>query len=332
MTTLVFVECRPSVGLAPESLAAIAAAGAFQQPIHAVIVGHHLAALSQQTANLAGVERVYCLDDAEYATPLAEPIAELLTELAGDYSHLVAAATRFGKNVMPRVAARLDVEPVAGVSHIVNHNTFERPVYAGRAVETVQSEQKKQVITLAISAATPPMQASQPAEIVALPSPQTAHRALSRLLSPSSPVNTAATASATPSLTAAKVVVAGGGAFQHPDEFERYLTPLASALQAGLGASRPAVAQGCCGSECLVGQTGHSIAPDLYIAVGISGAYQHLAGIQAAKTVIAINSDAQAPIFANADYGLVMDMTAALPAINQQLISKSLQDNPINNN
>ncbi len=337
MPVLVFIDnqCIDNQGNAsndspsihPASLSALAAAKALQLPVHALVAGENVEVLAERLATTAGVARVLVCQDSYYAHPLAERLAPLMTQLMEQvgYSHLLAAATGVGKNVLPRVAALLDVMQVSEATAIIDANTFERPSYAGRVVETVRDEQPQHVITVKATHFAPALEQQPAVEIVPVPAvnlPESAD--LSQCVrinaAPPSPTDT-------PNLARAKVVVAGGGGLHSAEAFEGLLKPLARQLGAAIGASRLPIVNGFCDSNCLIGQTGQVVAPDLYLAVGISGANQHVVGMQAAKVVIAINADKYAPIFRYADYGLVMDVKQALPALCAHYSALQLTEN-----
>jgi electron transfer flavoprotein alpha subunit len=246
------------------------------------------------------------------ANQLAEPVAALIVRLAEDYETLVAAATSQGKNVLPRVAALLDVMQVSDIIAVAGSDTFRRPTYAGNAIETVQSTDAKKVVTVRASAFPEATAADAPAEIVPIDAAAEA--------GPVSFVeNLHTSTSDRPDLSAARIVVSGGRALGSKEQFDALLVPLAAKLNAAIGASRAAVDSGYAPNELQVGQTGKVVAPDLYIACGISGAIQHLAGMKDAKVIVAINSDAEAPIFKIADYGLVGDVFEILPELVRRL-------------
>jgi electron transfer flavoprotein alpha subunit len=249
-------------------------------------------------------------DAPAYAHALAEPLAALLVALAPDYTHLLAAATASGKNVMPRVAALLDVQPISDVSAVVDADTFIRPIYAGNALATVQSRDAKKVITVRATGFDPVPADGGAAEIVPAPAVDAPPRArfLSAELSKSE----------RPELTAARVVISGGRGMQSGENFH-LLDTIADRLHAAVGASRAAVDAGFVPNDYQVGQTGKIVAPELYVAVGISGAIQHLAGMKDSKVIVAINKDEEAPIFQVADYGLVADLFKALPEFASEL-------------
>jgi electron transfer flavoprotein alpha subunit len=278
--------------------------------IDVLVAGKGCRGVAEEAAKLAGIQKVLLAEDATLEHRLAEPTAALIVSLAGPYDALVAPATTTGKNVMPRVAALLDVMQISDVSKVVAPDTFERPIYAGNAVQTVRSRDAKRVITVRTAA----FQAtgaggSAPIETVATPSDPAV----------SSFVNEELSKSDRPELTAAKIVISGGRAMQSRENFTKYIEPVADKLGAAIGASRAAVDAGYAPNDWQVGQTGKVVAPELYIAVGISGAIQHLAGMKDSKVIVAINKDEEAPIFQVADYGLVADLFQALPELAQEL-------------
>lgn len=264
---------------------------------------------AEAAAKLDGVAKVLCADDAAYGNGLAEPIAALIVSLAGDYEHIVAPATTSGKNIMPRVAALLDVMVISDITGIVSADTFERPIYAGNAIQTVQSSDAKKVIsirTTGFDAATDGGSAAVES-IAAAGNPGLSEWVEDKLQT-----------SDRPELTSAGVVVSGGRGVGSEDNFG-LIEALADKLQAAVGASRAAVDSGYAPNDWQVGQTGKVVAPDLYIAVGISGAIQHLAGMKDSKVIVAINKDEEAPIFQIADFGLVADLFDAVPALTEAL-------------
>ena len=289
---------------------ALTAAKALNEPVHVLVAGEKLEAAARAAARLDGLEKVLVADDPVYAHQLAEPLAALLVRLAGNYSAILVAATSTGKNVMPRVAALLDVMQISEIVKVVAPDTFERPIYAGNAIETVQSTGGKKIITVRTAA----FQAaggggSAPFEkIAAAPAPEV-----------SSFKDETLAKSERPELASARVVISGGRGMQNADNFKTLIEPIADKLGAAMGASRAAVDAGYAPNDWQVGQTGKAVAPDLYIAVGISGAIQHLAGMKDSKVIVAINKDEEAPIFQIADYGLVGDLFAILPALNEEL-------------
>jgi len=310
VTTLVVAE-HDDRALADATRRALAAAGELGAEVHLLVAGKDCRAAAEAAAGLAGVAKVLLADGDALAHHLAEPLAALVVSLAAPYDALLAPATTFGKNVMPRVAALLDVMQVSDITRVVAPDTFERPIYAGNAIETVKTSDAKKVITVRGSAfkAAAAAGTSAPIEAVA-PPPATTLTAF---------VGAELSRSARPELTAASIVISGGRAFQSADNFHKYLGPVADKLNAAIGASRAAVDAGYAPNDCQVGQTGKIVAPELYIACGISGAIQHLAGMKDAKVIVAINKDPEAPIFQLADYGLVGDVFQILPELEQAL-------------
>jgi len=264
---------------------------------------------AEAAATLDGVAKVLCADDAAYGNGLAEPIADLIVSLAGDYEHIVAPATTDGKNILPRVAALLDVMVISDITGIVSNDTFERPIYAGNAIQTVQSSDTKKVISIRTTGYD-----------AAAESGNASVKSIAAAGNPglSEWVEDKVQTSDRPELTSAKVVVSGGRGVGSEEKFA-LIEQLADKLQAAVGASRAAVDSGYAPNDWQVGQTGKVVAPDLYIAVGISGAIQHLAGMKDSKVIVAINKDEEAPIFQIADYGLVADLFEAVPALNDAL-------------
>jgi electron transfer flavoprotein alpha subunit len=309
MTTLLLAE-HDNSRLDPQTAHALTAAIALGQPVDVLVAGSGCAAVAEAAAGLSGVGRVLVADDARYGARTAEPLAALIVGLAADYDCIVAAATSTGKDVLPRVAALLDVMQVSDIIAVEAPDTFRRPIYAGNAIEVVRSTDGKKVITVRASAFAAAAQGG-PAEIVAVP--PAADPGLVRF------VEERSVKSDRPELTAARVIVSGGRAFGSKEQFDALLTPLAEKLGAAIGASRAAVDAGYAANELQVGQTGKVVAPELYIACGISGAIQHLAGMKDSKVIVAINTDAGAPIFAVADYGLVGDLFELLPELTASL-------------
>jgi electron transfer flavoprotein alpha subunit len=289
---------------------ALTAAKALDEPVHVLVAGEQVEAAARAAANLDGLEKVLVAEDPVYAHQLAEPLAALLVRLAGNYSAILAAATSTGKNVMPRVAALLDVMQISEIIKVAAPDTFERPIYAGNAIETVQSTDAKKIITVRTAAFQPAGGGgSAPVEkIAAVPAPEVSRFKDETLAK-----------SERPELASARVVISGGRGMQNADNFKTLIEPIADKLGAAMGASRAAVDAGYAPNDWQVGQTGKVVAPDLYIAVGISGAIQHLAGMKDSKVIVAINKDEEAPIFEIADYGLVGDLFAILPALNEEL-------------
>jgi electron transfer flavoprotein alpha subunit len=308
MTALVLLDHEAGAIKQP-SRSAVAAAGALGT-VHVLVAGEGAAEAAKTASALAGVSKVLVADDAIYAHALAEPMAALIVSLAGDYSHILAAATATGKNVLPRVAALLDVQPISEVVAIESEDVFVRPIYAGNALATVRSADRVKVITVRAAAFDPAHAEGGSAEIVSVASG--ADPALSSF------VSAELSRSERPELTAARVVVSGGRGMGSGENFS-LLEPIADRLGAAMGASRAAVDSGFVPNDYQVGQTGKIVAPDLYVAVGISGAIQHLAGMKDSKIIVAINKDEEAPIFQVADYGLVADLFTALPELKAEL-------------
>ena len=289
---------------------ALTAARALGGEIDVLIAGKDSRSVAEQAAKLEGVSKVLLAEDASLEHRLAEPTAALIVSLAGPYDAIVAPATTTGKNVMPRVAALLDVMQISDVIKVTGPDTFERPIYAGNAIQTVRSREPKKVITVRTAA----FQAtgaggSASIETVAMPSAPAVSSFVGEELSKSD----------RPELTGAKIVISGGRAMQSRENFTKYIEPVADKLGAAIGASRAAVDAGYAPNDWQVGQTGKVVAPELYIAVGISGAIQHLAGMKDSKVIVAINKDEEAPIFQVADYGLVADLFQALPELAEEL-------------
>ena len=285
--------------------------------VHVLVAGENVSAAVAAAQKLPGVTKVIVADGPDFANQMAEPMAALIVALAPDYSHLLAATTAVGKNIMPRVAALLDVQPISDIAEVIDADTFVRPIYAGNGMATVKSSDAKKVITVRAASFDPVAAEGGDASTENAPSitPPGISRHLGAELSKSE----------RPELTAAKIVISGGRGMQNGENF-KLLEPIADALGAAVGASRAAVDAGFVPNEFQVGQTGKIVAPDLYIAVGISGAIQHLAGMKDSKVIVAINKDEEAPIFQVADYGLVADLFAALPELASEL-SKALERN-----
>ena len=309
MTTLLLAE-HDNSRLDQQTAHALTAALALGHPVHLLVAGSGCAAVADAAAKLGGVERVLVADDARYAARTAEALAALIVGLAAGYDSIVAAATSTGKDVLPRVAALLDVMQISDIIAVESPDAFRRPIYAGNAVEVVRSTDSKKVITVRASAfdAAPEGGQAEIAPVAAADDPD-----LVRL------VEERSVKSDRPDLTAARIIVSGGRAFGSKEQFDAILVPLAEKLGAAIGASRAAVDAGYAANELQVGQTGKVVAPDLYIACGISGAIQHLAGMKDSKVIVAINTDASAPIFSVADYGLVGDIFELLPQLTKAL-------------
>ena len=309
MTTLLLAEHHGGI-LDPQTARALTAAKALGDPVHILAAGSGCAAVAEAARGLAGVELVLLADDPTLDNQRAEPLAALLVSLAGPYRAIVAAATSTGKNVLPRVAALLDVMQVSGIVAVLGPDLFLRPIYAGNAIETVQSTDAIKVITVRASAFAqgPVGGKAELAVVSAVADPR-----LSRF------VSDATATSERPDLTSARVVISGGRAFGSKEKFDSLLGPLAAKLNAAIGASRAAVDAGYAPNELQVGQTGKIVAPELYIACGISGAVQHLAGMKESQVIVAINSDPAAPIFQIADFGIVGDIFTIIPELTRVL-------------
>jgi electron transfer flavoprotein alpha subunit len=306
MTALVIAE-HDNKSIRGATLNTITAAIACGGEVHVLIAGHNAAAAAQVAAQIAGVAKVLHADAACFEHGLAEPVAAQVVALAGAYSHLVFPATASGKNVAPRVAALLDVAQVSDVTKVLAPDTFERPIYAGGAIATVQSTDATKVITVRTTGFDPATASGGSAAVESVSA--AADPGLSSFNGSEIAKNDR------PELTAAKVIVSGGRAMGSADKFNDVLTPLADKLGAALGASRAAVDAGYAPNDWQVGQTGKIVAPQLYIAAGISGAIQHLAGMKDSKVIVAINKDPEAPIFSVADYGLEADLFVAVPEL-----------------
>ncbi len=310
MTTLLFAE-HDNKSLNEATRKALTPAKELGDPVHVLVAGLDCRGVAEEAAKLDGVEKVLLAEAPAYEHRLAEPLAALLQALAPGYGAIVAASTTSGKNVMPRLAALLDVMQVSEIIKVISPDTFERPIYAGNAIQTVQATDPKKVITVRTAAfgATGEGAAAAPIESVASPAdPGLATfkgEAVAKL--------------DRPELASAKIIVSGGRALGSAEKFREVITPLADKLGAAMGASRAAVDAGYAPNDWQVGQTGKVVAPDLYVAVGISGAIQHLAGMKDSKVIVAINKDEEAPIFQVADYGLVADLFTAVPDLAAEL-------------
>ncbi|TCN20375.1 electron transfer flavoprotein subunit alpha/FixB family protein [Sinorhizobium americanum] len=297
--------------LSDQTAKALTAATKIGGDVHVLIAGSGVKGVAAQAAKLAGVSKVLVAEDASLANNLAEPLAALIYSIAADYDTFMAPATSVGKNVMPRVAALLDVAQVSEIIEVISPYTFKRPIYAGNAIQTVQMSERKRVITVR-SASFPPAPAGNLAvveEISATAFSSDLSRFVSDALSPSD----------RPELTSARIIISGGRALGSSEKFKEVMLPVADKLGAAVGASRAAVDAGYAPNDWQVGQTGKVVAPDLYIACGISGAIQHLAGMKDSKVIVAINKDEDAPIFQVADYGLVADLFEVLPELGKIL-------------
>jgi electron transfer flavoprotein alpha subunit len=309
VATLLLAEHDNKV-LREQTAKAVTAAKALGGDVHVLVAGANCRAVAEAAAKIEGVAKVLLAEHASYEHMLAEPVAALIVSLAGSYDALMAPATTLGKNIMPRVAALLDVMQISDITKVVAPDTFERPIYAGNAIQTVRSRDPKKVITVRTTAFQA-AGAGGPAPIEE-PAPP-ADPGLSSF------VGEELSKTDRPELTAAKIIISGGRAMQSRENFTKYIEPVADKLGAAVGASRAAVDAGYAPNDWQVGQTGKVVAPELYIAVGISGAIQHLAGMKDSKVIVAINKDEEAPIFQVADYGLVADLYQALPELAAEL-------------
>jgi len=307
--TLVWVE-HDNAAVKDATLAAVTAASQLGE-VHLLVAGQGCGAVAEQAAKIAGVGKVHVADDATYGHALAENIAPLVVELMGHHDAFVVPATTTGKNVAPRVAALLDVMQISDILSVESEDTFTRPIYAGNAIATVQSKDAKKVITVRGTAFEKAATEGGSGTVEAVSA--TGDKGLSSFVSQE------IAKSERPELTSAKVIVSGGRALGSGDQFHALIDPLADKLGAAVGASRAAVDAGYAPNDYQVGQTGKIVAPEVYIAVGISGAIQHLAGMKDSKTIIAINKDEDAPIFQVADYGLVGDLFKVVPELTEKL-------------
>jgi electron transfer flavoprotein alpha subunit len=309
VATLLLAEHDNKV-LREQTAKAVTAAKALGGDVHVLVAGAGCRAVAEAAAKIDGVAKVLLAEDPSFEHMLAEPVAALIVSLAGAYDAVMAPSTTLGKNIMPRVAALLDVMQISDITKVVAPDTFERPIYAGNAIQTVRSRDAKKVVTVRTTAFQA-AGAGGPAPIeAAAPSPDPG---LSTF------VGEELSKTDRPELTAAKIVISGGRAMQSRENFTKYIEPVADKLGAAVGASRAAVDAGYAPNDWQVGQTGKVVAPELYIAVGISGAIQHLAGMKDSKVIVAINKDEEAPIFQVADYGLVADLYQALPELEAEL-------------
>ena len=309
MSILVVAE-HDNSSLASATFNTVAAASQLSGDIHVLVAGSGSSAVAEEATKIPGVAKVLNADSAEYANDIAENIAPLLVQLAPGYSHVLAAATTFGKNVMPHTAALLDVQQISDISGIESDDTFVRPIYAGNAMATVQSSDSVKLITVRTTAFEAAATEGGSAEVEAVSGTGSTDKV--------SFVSQEVSKSDRPELTTARIVISGGRGMKSGDNFP-LLEKIADKLNAAVGASRAAVDAGYVSNDFQVGQTGKVVAPDLYIAVGISGAIQHLAGMKDSKVIVAINNDEEAPIFQVADYGLVADLFDALPALDSEL-------------
>ncbi|MDC9838016.1 electron transfer flavoprotein subunit alpha/FixB family protein [Rhizobium binxianense] len=308
--TILLLADHDNQSLSDQTAKALTAASQIGSDVHVLVAGKAAKPAAEQAAKLSGVSKVLLAESDELANNLAEPLADLIVSLAGSYDTIISAATSVGKNVLPRVAALLDVAQVSEIIEVISSDTFKRPIYAGNAIQTVQASDAKKVITVrtaSFASATEGGSASV--------------EAISAVSDPglSTFVADALSASDRPELTSAKIIISGGRALGSAEKFREVILPLADKLGAAVGASRAAVDAGYAPNDWQVGQTGKVVAPQLYIAAGISGAIQHLAGMKDSKVIVAINKDEEAPIFQVADYGLVADLFEALPELEKAL-------------
>ncbi len=306
MTALVIAE-HDNNSLKGATLNTITAAAACGGEVHVLVAGHNAGAAAQAAGQIAGVAKVIHADAAGLEHALAENVAAQVLAIASSYSHILFPATASGKNVAPRVAAKLDVAQISDITKVVSADTFERPIYAGNAMATVQSADSVKVITVRATGFDAAAATGGSAAVDTAAAAADAGK--------SSYVGSEIAKNDRPELTAAKIIVSGGRALGSKEKFDEIMTPLADKLGAAIGASRAAVDAGYAPNDLQVGQTGKIVAPQLYIAAGISGAIQHLAGMKDSKVIVAINKDPEAPIFSVADYGLEADLFAAVPEL-----------------
>jgi len=310
MTSLVIAE-HDNAHIKGATLNTVTAAAACGGDVHVLVAGANAAAAAKAAAQIAGVAKVIHADGAQFEHGLAENVAAQVLAIAGNYSHILFPATASGKNVAPRVAAKLDVAQISDITKVDAPDTFERPIYAGNAIATVQSADKVKVLTVRTTAFDPAAATGGSAAVETASAAADAGK--SKFLGQEIAANDR------PELTAAKIIVSGGRAMGSSEKFHAVLEPLADKLGAAIGASRAAVDAGYAPNDLQVGQTGKIVAPQLYIACGISGAIQHLAGMKDSKVIVAINKDPEAPIFSVADYGLEADLFAAVPELVEAL-------------
>jgi len=310
MTSLVIAE-HDNASIKGATLNTVTAAAACGGDVHVLVAGHNAAAAADAAAQIAGVAKVIHADSETLAHSLAENVAAQVLAIASNYSHILFPATAAGKNVAPRVAAKLDVAQISDVTQVISADTFERPIYAGNAIATVQSQDATKVITVRTTGFDAAAATGGSAAVESA-----AAQADSGM---SSFTRSEIAKNDRPELTAAKIIVSGGRALGSAEKFNEVMTPLADKLGAAIGASRAAVDAGYAANDLQVGQTGKIVAPQLYVACGISGAIQHLAGMKDAKVIVAINKDPEAPIFSVADFGLEADLFAAVPELTQAL-------------
>ena len=310
MTCLVIAE-HDNASIKGATLNTVTAAAACGGDVHVLVAGHNAAAAAAAAAQIAGVAKVIHADSEALAHSLAENVAAQVLAIAANYSHILFPATAAGKNVAPRVAAKLDVAQISDVTQVISADTFERPIYAGNAIATVQSTDGTKVITVRTTGFDAAAATGGSAAVESAAAQADSGK--------SSFTRSEIAKNDRPELTAAKIIVSGGRALGSAEKFNEVMTPLADKLGAAIGASRAAVDAGYAANDLQVGQTGKIVAPQLYVACGISGAIQHLAGMKDSKVIVAINKDPEAPIFSVADFGLEADLFAAVPELTQSL-------------
>ena len=310
MTALVIAE-HDNASIKGATLNTVTAAAACGGDVHVLVAGHNAAAAAAAAAQIAGVAKVIHADSEALAHSLAENVAAQVLAIASNYSHILFPATAAGKNVAPRVAAKLDVAQISDVTQVISADTFERPIYAGNAIATVQSQDATKVITVRTTGFDAAAATGGSAAVESAAAQADSGK--------SSFTRSEIAKNDRPELTAAKIIVSGGRALGSSEKFNEVMTPLADKLGAAIGASRAAVDAGYAANDLQVGQTGKIVAPQLYVACGISGAIQHLAGMKDSKVIVAINKDPEAPIFSVADYGLEADLFAAVPELQSAL-------------
>jgi len=306
MTVLVIAEYQQQQ-IQASTLNVVSAALQIDQDVHILLMGHDLSGAANAAAAISGVSKVLAADDAIFANQLAENLTSQVLSIAKNYTHLLVAASANGKNIMPRIAALLDVAQISEITKVISADTFERPIYAGNALATIQSMDPIKAITVRSTGFEPALAAGGQASIESMSA--VSDVGVSQFISRET------TKSDRPELTAAKIIVSGGRGLGSAEHYHTVMEPLADSLGAALGASRAAVDAGYVPNDYQVGQTGKIVAPQLYVAVGISGAIQHLAGMKESKVIVAINKDPEAPIFGVADYGLVADLFTAVPEL-----------------
>jgi len=310
MTSLVIAE-HDNASIKGATLNTVTAAAACGGEVHVLVAGHNAGAAAAAAAHIVGVTKVIHADSEAFAHGLAENVAAQVLAMAGSYSHILFPATAAGKNVAPRVAAKLDVAQISDITQVISADTFERPIYAGNAMATVQSSDATKVITVRTTGFDAAAASGGAAAVESAAAQADSGK--------SSFKGSEIAKNDRPELTAAKIIVSGGRALGSSEKFNEVMTPLADKLGAAIGASRAAVDAGYAANDLQVGQTGKIVAPQLYVACGISGAIQHLAGMKDSKVIVAINKDPEAPIFSVADFGLEADLFAAVPELVQQV-------------